>query len=327
MRIIRCAVSALLCGLVLSSIPADAAPKKKAVRGAPKLPPVILEGSRAEDVAAQASMLVVSAPAAAPYATGAGVKVAVLDGGFDLRHEYLAGHIGAQYDALDQDAYAQDLGDGIDEDNDGIADDFVGHGTFTSGIIIACAPDATILPIRVLDDEGRGNEAALARGIDAAVSMGADVISMSLVSPTASTQLQNAIDDAVSAGVVIVIAAGDDPAGPFNASYLANRAIAVGAIEDTRTVAAFSPTDSQVDLYAPGVDVLGPLGGAVQNSYAAWTGTSFSCPFVSAAAALVRENHPTMNVTAMRARLVATADLVSGSTKGSVDLAAALTAQ
>src|SRR6185295_739999 len=189
----------------------------------------------------------------------------------------------AQWDAFDQDASAQDLGDALDGDGDGRADDFVGHGTFTSGLVLACAPDASIVAIRVLDDEGRGNEAALARGIDKARELGADVINLSLVAPTAGPALRDALDAAVDAGIVLVVSAGDDPIGPFNSTFLCEHAIVVGAIDDTMTVPSFSPNSSMVDVFAPGVDIVGPLGGSIANSYAGWTGTSFSAPFVSAA--------------------------------------------
>ncbi len=330
MRLVRWTACVAACALAASSIEGNASPTRKATFGAPSETPVIIEGMCSSDVRTQDACVAVCASAAHLLATGAGVKVAVCDGGFDLRHEFLAGHLGAQWDALGQTPYAQDLGDGIDEDGDGIVDDFVGHGTMTAGLVLACAPDATILPIRVLDDEGRGDDDALARGIDAAVALHADVINMSLVAPTTSQHLRASLDAAVAAGVVIVVAAGDDPAGPFNAQYVCDRSITVGAVDSTLHVAAFSPNSSMVNVFAPGVDVLGPLGGAVLNSYAVCSGTSFSAPFVSGAAALVRQTHPTLGLSGMRALLAASVDPVVGavpSTSGSIDLLDAASAQ
>jgi len=300
------------------------------VQGAPTTTPEILEGGRSSDVASQAAFAAVSAAPALQYATGLGVKVAVLDGGFDLRHEFLAGRLGAQWDVLDADASAQDLGDRVDEDGDGLTDSFVGHGTFVAGLVAAAAPGAVILPIRVLNDEGDGDPATLARGIAAAVALDADVINMSLVATAITPQLQNAIQAAVDAGVVLVVAAGDEPTGPFNSQFLHDHAITVGAVDSSLRVAAFSPNTAVIDLYAPGVDVIGPLGGAAPNSYASWSGTSFSCPFVAAAAALVRQVNPSMGVAAMRTRVMAATNAVSGlnpSGRGSIDLRKAAAAQ
>jgi subtilisin family serine protease len=327
MRFARWSAYAFILGFALSAGGPDSLGRGATVRGAPNNVPELIEGMRSSDVAAQPACVAVSAAAALANATGAGVRVAILDGGFDFRHELLAGRLGAQFDALDVDAQAQDLGNGVDDDADGLKDGFVGHGTFVAGLVATCAPGAVILPIRVLDDEGRGNPEALARGVDAAVALGADVINMSLVSTTTNLHLQLALQTAVSAGVVLVSAAGDDPCGPFNAQYVRERTIQVGAVDSSLVRAAFSPGSSIVDVFAPGVDVLGPLGGAVDDSYAKWSGTSFSAPFVSAAAALVREDYPSMSVSAMRTRLASATNAVSGQTDGAVDLLKAVTAQ
>jgi subtilisin family serine protease len=323
MRFAHWSTYLLACGLTASLVGTAVARHRAVVQGAPKTAPQVLEGTRSTDVPAQAAFAAVSAAPALQYATGSGVKVAVLDGGFDLRHEFLQGHLGAQFDALDMDAFAQDLGNGVDEDGDGVTDSFVGHGTFVAGLIAAAAPGAVILPIRVLNDEGDGDPDALARGILTAVALGADVVNLSLVSTCTTTQLQNALQTAVDAGVVIVVAAGDERMGPFNAQFLHDRAITVGAVDAALCVPAFSPNCAVIDLYAPGVDVIGPLGGAVQNSYARWTGTSFSCPLVSAAAALVRQGHAGIGLAAMRTRLTAATNAVSGPNPagcGSIDL-------
>lgn len=293
------------------------------VHGAPSSYPTIIDDQRGPDVPVQGAMGLISAGAAAAYATGAGVHVAVLDGGFDLRHQFLSGHLGGQWDALDQDPYAQDLGNLVDDDNDNATDANVGHGTFVAGLIIACAPNAVVHPIRVLDDEGHGSPAALARGIDRAVELGAKVVNMSLVATDMTPQLESSIQAAVDAGVILVSSAGNDPAGAFDAPFLRDRSITVGAVNGNLAVAGFSPNQALVDVFAPGVDVLGPLGGATLNVYATWSGTSFASAFVSAAAALVKEHHPAMGFVAMRNRLAAATDAVTGATpsdRGSIDL-------
>lgn len=295
-------------------------------RGAPADVPVIIEGPiLKEDIKSQVAVQsLISGADAAEVATGAGVRVAVLDGGFDLSHEALGAGLDDAWDALDQDGTVLDLGNGADDDRDGVTDRMVGHGNFVAGLLRACAADCVIVPVRVLDDEGRTTNDALARGIAHAVASGADVINLSLVAPTTSPALEAALDAAHAAGIVIVTAAGNSPTGPLDSGFLHARAITVGAVTDALAVASFSPNGTWIDVFAPGVELLGPL---TEGAYGRWTGTSFSCALVSAAAVLVREVEPTLGTTAMRTRLAAAVNPVTGATatgRGSIDLLLAI---
>ena len=157
--------------------------------------------------------------------------------------------------------------------------------------MLAGAADATVLPIRVLDDEGWGSPLAVAEAIQHAIDQRADVINMSLVVPSTTPMVRDAILAALDAGVVVVSAAGNERSWQ-NDPQLARRVITVGATEPGGDVAAFSVTGSHVHVYAPGVAILGALGGARQNDYATWQGTSFAAPFVAALAAIVRQETP-----------------------------------
>ncbi|MCG3133061.1 MAG: Subtilisin E [Planctomycetes bacterium] len=285
--------------------------------------PVIDPDFAFEDVGGQFALALMHRSGAATVATGDGVKVAVLDGGFDLSHEYLDGRLGAQWDAYAEDAFAEDIGNDVDDDGSDGADDFVGHGTFVAGLILAAAPDAEILPIRVLDDEGNGGIPALVRGIDKAVELGADVINLSMVVPSMSGALEEAIDDAIAAGVTIVCAAGNSASGPFSDSYLRDRSIVVSACTDSLTIPAWAPNLSLVEVFAPGVGIVGPVGGDTADSYGTWDGTSFSCAFVAAAAALVLEDAPDTTPSAMTSLLMESVDAVDGAeprSRGCIDM-------
>ncbi|MFZ2455800.1 MAG: S8 family serine peptidase [Candidatus Altiarchaeia archaeon] len=124
---------------------------------------------------------------------------------------------------------------------DGTADpmDDQGHGTHCASIaagngsLKGVAPDASLMAYKVLNSGGSGSEDDIVAGIDQAVSDGADVISLSLGGyGDPDDALSTAVDNAVKAGVVVVVAAGND--GPANASIsspgCARRAITVGAI-------------------------------------------------------------------------------------------------
>ena len=321
-----------LLALLLVAAAAQAAPGKvKAhgiVRGEPLQIPIMDGDMGPQDVSSQAALLQIAAPLAQTYSRGAGVTVAVLDGGFDLRHEALAGKLHPMgWDVIDGDADPQDLGNGIDDDLDMRTDALVGHGTFVSSIVLAVAPDARILPIRVLDDEGWGTEQGVALGVQHAMAQGARVINLSLVVPDASHVLRDMLRNAADAGIVVVGAGGNDPDEWHNDPSLSGRILAVGGVDAEDRLLPWSATGSQVDAYAPGAMIKGALGGAVPDSYGWWSGTSFSAPFVSGGAALLVSQNPAILPQDVVTRLTSTVDPaldVWPTNRGRIDLGAAL---
>ncbi len=289
--------------------------KLRPSKARPATLPILQGDVDARSVREQPAFARVAAPAAHGRATGAGMVVAVLDGGFDLRHEMLAGRLtAARYDALDDDAEPQDLGNGVNDDAfdaeelvDPVTDRIVGHGTFVSSIVLSAAPGASVMPVRVIDDEGRGTDLAVALGISYALENGATVINMSLVLPDASPLVKDAVRAAVDSGVLVVAAAGTQFDSWQNDSYIARRSVVVGATGEGDVVTPWTDYDSDVHVFAPGAGVIGAMGGTTPNSYGTWEGTSFSAPFLSAAAALVRERE-TLSTIALRDRLALSAD-------------------
>ncbi len=236
------------------------------------------------------------APTAHVVATGKGVIVAVLDGGFDLSHPAIADRVLPGWDALSRDDDVNDLGDGVDKDRDGIVDRGVGHGTFVACMVLRAAPGATILPIRIRTDEGHGSNLTTRRGIRHAIDAGADVINLSVDSGSArpTKGIELALEGARKRGITVVVASGNDGLRAVTELAAHEHTLAVGAVDAFDRVADFSnyidsPSTAPRMVFAPGVGLYGPL---VAGEYGIGNGTSFAAGYVSGAAALVRERHP-----------------------------------
>ncbi|WP_343404226.1 S8 family serine peptidase [Caldilinea sp.] len=219
--------------------------------------------------------------------TGAGVIVAILDTGIDLEHPAFDGSLIllANSNMISDTAAPDDIGPGL----------AWGHGTHVAGIVHGIAPNAKLMPIRILDNQGRGNTFLLAYAIELAVTNGADVINLSLGADCGSRILREAVASAVSQGVVLVAAAGNEGSPARQCPASLPGVLAVAAVDENRQRAEWSNYGEWVSLAAPGVGITStfPVGlGAESNStpgYASWSGTSMSTPFVAGAAALAVE--------------------------------------
>jgi subtilisin family serine protease len=212
------------------------------------------------------------------------VVIAVLDTGVDFEHPALAGRLTAEgYDFVDDDSDPSDVSNEVDDDQDGLVDEMAGHGTFVAGLAGLIAPEARIMPLRVLDSDGLGRAFVLAEAIDHAVQHGADVINLSLRTTAYSLALEQALENANASGVVVVAAAGNNNAEVQLYPASGYKVVSVTATDPESHKASFANYGSLVDLAAPGVDLLGPANGG----YAVWSGTSMAAPLVAGEAALL----------------------------------------
>lgn len=223
------------------------------------------------------------------FGRGEDVTVAILDTGLDVSHPGLTGRVHpAAADLLDGDGNPDDAPDGIDSDGDGEVDEAVGHGTFVAGLVLSVAPEAMILPIRILDSDGVGTVFDVIRGIELAKSNGARIINMSFGMGTPSGLLRDALRGAAENRKLMVASAGN--AGSSEAHYPAHSlyVLAVAATDSEDRKADFSNFGFWIDVSAPGVGLVSLF---PEGRFATWSGTSFATALVSGAAAVLASDN------------------------------------
>ncbi|MBF8193622.1 S8 family serine peptidase [Nonomuraea sp. K274] len=237
---------------------------------------------------------------------GAGITIAVLDSGVDPGHRDLAGSVRVGKDFT---AGANPAGVAPRRlHGTYMASLIAGHGHGDKGRfgIIGVAPEADVLSVRViLEDEEPGFrefnsaerfEHVVAKGIRYAVDEGADVINMSISKELATREERAAIRYAISKGVVLVAAAGNDGErdldgdfAPYSYPAAFPGVVSVGATDRRLRRATFSNWNSSVLVAAPGVDIMGAGPG---DEYWVGRGTSQATALVSGVAALIKAKYP-----------------------------------
>ncbi|WP_342542103.1 S8 family serine peptidase [Paenisporosarcina sp. FSL H8-0542] len=229
--------------------------------------------------------------------TGKGIKVAVIDSGISPHSDLdIAGGISTVgYTS----SYKDDQG----------------HGTHVAGIIGArnnsfgvrgVAYETEIYAVKAFDRNGEAYLSDLIEGIDWSIANGMDIINLSSGTQTSTRSFLNVVNKAYDSGLLIVAAAGNDgaPNGlgdtvDFPARYAS--VIGVGAVNSFFERAPFSSTGPEVEVAAPGVEILSTY---LDNQYAYMSGTSMATPYVTGQLALLKQAYPELTNEQLRLVLI-----------------------
>ncbi|MDW7616599.1 Ig-like domain-containing protein [Peribacillus simplex] len=223
-----------------------------------------------------------------------------------------------------KDTVRMDLGKNFIDKNEKAIDDH-GHGTHVSGIIAAKAdngysmqginPVAKIMPVKVLDSSGAGDNEKVALGIKYAVDHGAKVINLSLGGEYSRT-IEYALKHAAAKNVMVVVASGND--GTEGLSYPASSkyAISVGATNALDLVSDYSNYGAKLDMVAPGTGIPSLV---LNGNVTYMDGTSMATPHVAAATALLLSGNPGLKVNEVREILHETSEYVAFEEEDNVD--------
>ncbi|MGM7634604.1 S8 family peptidase [Bacillus sp. Hm123] len=217
------------------------------------------------------------------------VTVAVVDGGVDYKHPDLQGQLLPPYNAADPSRTPlRDM-----------------HGTHVAGIIASKAnnglgghgvnPNAKILPVDVFNGKANANDYTIAEGILYAVSKKVDVINLSLGGFGSSPLVEDAIQQAIDAGIVVVAAAGNESTDVYAYPAAYPGVISVGNVDRHKTLSDSSNFGPSVDVVAPGEDIYNTgYESGKGSSYATLTGTSMASPVVAGVASLLKSKYPNL---------------------------------
>ncbi|KZE63999.1 hypothetical protein AWM68_12875 [Fictibacillus phosphorivorans] len=231
---------------------------------------------------------------------GTGVKVAVLDTGIDPNHPDIAGKI--------KDSKSFVPGENIlDYNSHGthVASTVLGTGAASNGKNKGVAPGAELLVGKVLANNGSGLNSWIIDGMEWAA-QNADIVNMSLGSQQPSdgtdpmSQALNKITE--ETGTLFVVAAGNNGSeGSIGAPGAADKALTIGAVSKTDTIASFTSKGPRIgdsglkpDMSAPGVGIIAARSqySSGQGAYKSLNGTSMATPHVAGAAAILKQKHP-----------------------------------
>ena len=276
------------------------------------------------------------------------VVVAVVDSGIRVTHQDLAANIWKN-PSPGAGGYSGDV-NGINatfpqnEPGNGNPNDDFFHGTMVAGVIGASTNNALgiagvawhvqLMALKFISADGFGSGSGEIACIDYAISHKAQIINGSFGSDQPSSAEYYALQQAMTAGIIVVVAAGNDGVNAdagyaYPAGYLLDNIVSVAATTNTDSLSSYSNYGpGTVDLAAPGDGIISTFNGS-DTAYASASGTSLAAPQVAGALALLKAHFPSDSYRQLINRLMAQVDPIPGlsgvvQSGGRLDLAKAL---
>jgi subtilisin len=214
-------------------------------------------------------------------ATGAGVRVCILDSGIEAGHPLVGPVQGAFAISVD------DAGEAIVSDDD--SGDRCGHGTACAGVIRGLAPECELISVRVLGEGYKGSGKVLLAGLRWAIEQGYDVVNMSLSTTKRdfAALLHELADSAYFRRTVLVASAHNMPVESYPWRF--SSVISVGSHEEPDPFVYYYNPEPPVEFFARGLEVDVAW---LEGSTLRCTGNSFATPHVSGLCALILSKHP-----------------------------------
>ena len=233
-------------------------------------------------------------------ATGAGVRVCVLDSGVELDHP----RIGTVQRSV---AVTKTDDEIVIADDD--AGDLCGHGTACAGIVRSLAPECELTSVRVLGAGYTGSAKVLLAGLEWAIEQGFDVVNMSLSTTKKqyAERLHELADEAYFKRTMLIASAHNMPVESFPWRFAS--VVSVGSHEADDPFVLYANPSPPVEFFARGLNVeIAWLGGGTITA----TGNSFATPHVAGLCALILSKHPQLTPFQLKSVLHQTATNVRG---------------
>jgi subtilisin len=232
-------------------------------------------------------------------ATGAGVRVCILDSGVELGHPQV-GEVEQSWAVL----LGEDGESIVEPDTKG---DMCGHGTACAGIVRSLAPECKLVSVRVLGEDYKGSGKVLMAGLRWAIEQGFDVVNMSLSTTKQDFAglLHELADSAYFRRTTLVASAHNMPVESFPWRF--SSVISVGSHEDDDPFVYYYNPDPPVEFFGRGLEVDVAW---LEGSTLRCTGNSFATPHVSGLCALILSKHPGLAPFQLKSVLALTANNV-----------------